>query len=560
LKYEYNQSIECVEALCRACAQGQYDEIVWATIKSRLEEIHPALTPVDSAIVLKSIMLYCTQAPEETEGFSLIAFELIRKLSSPRLPAKSVGNYTILYTLQGLNMFGNFMDEKETVDKYINILLKRLVNGERLEKIAIPGIVNIVQALTPRIGGDINCSYIESILEECTKRVDPTEMVDVDVVFGMISSVSKFFSILPKSVKKILDKSKTLLLDQNVPFLHTLTPEQLVGTVHAFSRLGPAAVTGTLDLFTAIGNRLVARYSEEDIDWTPRMVSVCLNSYGTAAVLHGDLMDTIGRKVLPNIVSELQPAQTTMCMHAISRLGLLGRRNFTKLLVHASNQVQSMNMHSVSKLVVSLLDVPGSEEHGRHLLTSCLERLCHLSNSSIGPISRDDFDSLLFAASAVAKSSGNMDNIGPILLCISRNMASQEGEKNIGMIAKISSEFSVSQQTPIDALRQYNESVMSAIVGGHWPSISLADLAKCMHACAAADMVEKNILLSMIRSRSLDIRRLTFRPLTRLNVALSKCGIVDEDLTEAIRERMAELVEHKNRPGFQNSQRKKNSL
>jgi hypothetical protein len=139
-------------------------------------------------------------------------------------------------------------------------------------------------------------------------------------------------------------------------------------------------------------------------------------------------------------------------------------------------------------------------------------------------------------------------------------MASQEGEKNIGMIAKISSEFSVSQQTPIDALRQYNESVMSAIVGGHWPSISLADLAKCMHACAAADMVEKNILLSMIRSRSLDIRRLTFRPLTRLNVALSKCGIVDEDLTEAIRERMAELVEHKNRPGFQNSQRKKNSL
>jgi len=549
LKYEFTPTTELLDALGRACAQEQFDLTVWATIKLRIEEVQSTLSPVDSAIVLKSIMLYLRKTPDQINEFSQIAVTLIHRLSNPRLSAKSVGNYSILYTLQGLNMFSKFIDSPDMVIKHRTSLLKRMVVGERLPNLSTTALVNLLQA----VASIPELPYTDKIVEECHGRLETDESLDVDMVFGMLAAVAKSTttSVSTETRRNFFIFAKKLILSHSTGYMHLLTPEQLIGTVHAFSRSGPATVSGHVDLFSAIADRIVSLERENtEILWTPRMLSVLLNSYGTAAVLHNDLIAAISRSALPTVIPEMDDMQTAMCMHAISRLGILKHKIFSPLLVHAESHVPRMSIHSTAKLVISLVDSTSSMRSTWKLLNACLEHMTRRISSK-STLGKDDYDSVVLTVAAISKTgpllltsgqTGITDYLEKLIMCISSSI-----QGDLGVLSKISTELAAVPGHAIseDAMSKFNTAILNSVLLD--PTlVGLGELAKILHACGSLEIQgHQDVILGMVCDRAGEIRNLTFRPLTRLGMAMNSLGLIDDDISEAINERLLELTRNK---------------
>jgi hypothetical protein len=235
LKYEFSPESELVEALCRACAQDQFDETVWTTIRLRIEDLTDTLNAVDAGIVIKSVMMYTLQDISRASEFGPVIAALVRKIASRRTPADSVGSYTILYCLQSLNHFKDYV-EPDTLSRYFSIFISRLVRGERIPKMHTTALINTVQAIVNRPSHvKLSSSTIDAFITELIARVSRTSPADVperdppdvDGLFGLLAASAK----LPptQNMKQLFSVSKSLLFANNNQYLLLLTFDQLVG-------------------------------------------------------------------------------------------------------------------------------------------------------------------------------------------------------------------------------------------------------------------------------------------------------------------------------------------
>ena len=529
IKYEFSPELELVEAICRACAQKQFDATVWDTIRSRIEDLVDTLNAVDSGLIIKNVVMYTMEHPAELPKFSSVIVALLRKIGSRRLSAQAVGTYTLLYGMQTLSHFKDHI-QPETVSRYFSLFLQRIVRGGRISSMHTTGLINTVQAIAHRpFFISISPLSVEPIIEELASRVSQPghadtperDPPDVDGLFGLVSAVAKLSFTKTPQAKRLFDSSQTLLFANDHQYLNLLTFAQLAGTVHAFSRFGPAALSGYTQVFRLVGDIVICE--ENSTQWTPRIFATVLNAYGTAAVCHEDLMDHLSLKKV--VFDSLEPMQTAMCVYGLSKLGRVEK--FPQILNKVSEQLVEMNLHSLAKVITSLQAHPNAEP----IVDSIFSRVAEMiKNEGIS-----DTESLIVILQAAVDIGqvAHRNFISNSLHCLESNIS------KIGCFSKVSKlVHDACILLPADeTLLTFSGSLIHRIHTVR-PAMRLADFARMVYGVSVLGEVPEEVkdeILSILKHRAAEIPTLSYRPLSRLTTAIARLGISDIDLEDVMK-------------------------
>lgn len=513
MKHDATPESHLINTLCKACAGRNFEPTIWNTIFETSSELVPTISSVDAAIILRCFMLF------ESSSGRLVAEELVRSLFSAILRRHEngqMGFYTILYGLQGLNHFGSQLDSRTN-----KRILTHLLRSMRLSTAPFPVLISMIHALSARSPLPA-VTVVEPILFEATSRFSAScDISDVDVVFGLVSAASKFSN--SESVRSILKTAESHFTG-DMDLISACSIEQLSGLAHAYSRMGPAVLSGYVDLLTRLGNEL-ARCDA----WTPRILAVTINAFSTSAVLHGDLIERL-LGVFPKIADKLDPTQTSMSVYGLSRLGKL--KQFPSVVERANSLVNEFDLHSLCKMV----SVFGES----NLVTSDVfaDRLVDKVKGQARWDS-ESIEGLVLLTHSLAKRSFD-SRIAPVLFkVLSENIGvltwSKIAPLMLAMATRQSPEVSKLCGAAMNRLRDTNPDTSD---------LTLADTAKILHAISVNLTLERSdvdVVSWLIRARATEIPSLTFRPLNRLASAIIRCGVYDEDVREAIQDRLDSL-------------------
>ena len=513
MKHDATPESHLINTLCKACAGRNFEPTIWNTIFETSSELVPTISSVDASIILKCFMLF-----ENASGRS-VESELVRSLFgaiSRRHENGQMGFYTILYGLQGLNHFGCRLDSRTN-----KRILTHLLRSIRLSTGPLPVLISMIQALSARLPLPV-VTVVEPILFEAASRFSASpDISDVDAVFGLVSAASKFVN--SESVRSILKTAESHFTG-DTDLISACSIEQLSGLAHVYSRMGPAVLSGYVNLLTRLGNEL-ARCDA----WTPRILAVTINAFSTSAVLHGDLIERL-LGVAPQIADKLDPTQTSMSIYGLSRLGNL--KQFPSIIERANILVNEFDLHSLCKLV----SVFGESNIATSDVFS--DRLVEKINGQARWDS-DSIEGLVLLTHSLAKRPFDR-RIEPVIFkVLSENISVLTWCKiaplMLAMATRQSPEVSNFCGAAMKRLRDENPDITS---------LTLADATKILHAISINLTLERSdveVVSRQIRARASQIPSLTFRPLNRLASAMIRCGVFDEDVREAIQDRLDAL-------------------
>lgn len=537
LKYEFTPQTELVEAVCRACAQEQFDETVWETIRGRIEDLVECLNAVDSGLVIKTTMIYTKQNPQEAHKFAPLVFKLLRKLVSRRQSPEAVGTYTLLYGLQSLNHFNGFMDAEKTI-RYFTHILRRLARCERCTAMHTTALINTIQAVVNRpTHVIISRSSIDPILDEILLRVSQIgpadtpekDPPDADGLFGLLSAVSK---LLPYSSKcgQILTACKISLFANDNLYLNLLTFEQLIGTAHAYSRLGPATLHHHTDVFKAIGNVLSGE--DSSTKWTPRTLATIVNAYGTAAVLHSDLFAAL--KKSREVTESFEPMQTSMFINGLGKLGIL--KKFPHIIPLAIQQVTQMDLHSFAKILNTIKDEDSIKEKDREqLLAALFYRANEICDTSFPPSQISSLVVILHFAVANTHDEEVRRFVEKAIPLVTENISHCD---DLGRLCSLIHSASMTQAFSGASTSLLADQLVDYIYGTeHYYTLPFPDLVKLIYGTSVLrESKGRDKLLEIVKNRAKEIVSLSRRNLSLLTAGLNRLGCSDVDLIDAIKE------------------------
>jgi hypothetical protein len=508
MKFDHSPENDLVEALCRACAMPKVGKDVWENLFHRVTELLSGLSPTDCGIILKCLILASREKSDLVPSDSELIQNLLAMIYKGCCSGFQIGDYTILYGIQALNHFANRLEEKAN-RRYFNKFIGKI----KLRSIGFPLLVSIMHSISQRCPLP-NLAIIAPILAELRRRVSSANTIDdIDMLSALVTSASKFHS--SDETREILRASQRFLIDPGLGELVTACSiEQLTGLVHAYSRMGPVAASGYVDLFRRLGNELSAC---EPHLWTPRILAVVLNGFSTASVLHNDLLDTLDM-VIPILAGKCDPTQTSMIIYSLSKLGIIKR--FDCMIERVHRQVDEFNLHSQSKLIVA---VPWTDK-------ILYEKFMMKVESHPGPWSNDELNSVILVLNHLY-SAGSDQDLSLLSSLVSSN------------VDKLTWSQLVSYTRMISSLRMYaseelHRNVIMRLRLEDESLLSLPDLIVVLHGIINGHQVtpvsDVSFITDLLRRKVSGIRELTFRPLNRLASLVARVGIVDEDLREVV--------------------------
>jgi hypothetical protein len=511
LRYETSPETELIEAMCKAVACGVFEESVWDVFHSRIREHQTNLNAVDSALILKCIMLHVGDLKESWVSLQLDLLDRVCSIDKDGKPR--LGKHTVLYGLQGLNRLSSVIDKKQNL-RYFNFLIRNIHPSSA----GISGLIGIVQAISLRFPVP-SAAIIAPVLAEVAYRLSQESVeIDADALFGLLSAVGRLN--ICENADCILSESKRLLIDPAGPeHILALSTEQLAGLAHVYSRQGPAVTADNIDIFAHIGNELTR--CEE---WTPRVFSVTVNAFGTASVSHTDLL--LKLKSLRKTSERLDSMQLAMVVFGLSRMGALGE--FAQIVDCVGYHLPEFNLHSTSKIIAA---VSGTEFD----LTNLVDRMIALTTDAL---SAEDLDSVLLVLHSLKPRIGEFrTQTEQLVALVSEQIDSVAIEKVATLCYAFSSVDSPAVKVLVDsAIRKLPITEENA---------DLQTIVKILHAASLRTKLDSHSRAEMhacVRGRAMEIRNLSYRPLTRLAAAMVRCGIFDDDIVALIDERIAETT------------------
>ena len=502
---------ELIRSVCKACATGLFESSVWEVLLGTSRELLPTLSRVDSAILLKCICVF--KASGESLDVNDLAASLLGKICGAEKDRSQLGVYSILYGFHALNVFGDVLDSK-TNTRYFNSLLRNL-RPTSTELAVLIGITQIISVRNPQPSAVI----LTPLLKELSSKLSvESSEIDVDSLTGLISAVAR----LPRSEawSELLYLCKEIILrPDNEDIVSGFSVEQLSAVAHAYSRMGAAVSCKNVDIFTTVGRELSMCTS-----WSPRTLAVTINAFGTAAIAHSDLLDALRQTDLKTIRS-MDSLQVSMAVHGLARLGVID--SFPNFVRHAASLLTSLDVHSTSKLIASLVDTSyPTENYFKHLVSLVKSK----------SLSEDDLDSILLALHST-KSQLRID--------AERDQLFYAVSKGIGKVdfSKLALLLRAYSGTDSEAFRELNVKCFDRLKAPV-ESLELADIINALQsfsACLRLSHADAELMRALIGQRVGDLKNLSYRPITRLAASMARSGICDPDIEAAIEERFKQL-------------------
>ena len=497
-KYQISPETELVDVMCRACATKEYCNSIWFEFESRTIELLPYLDAVDCGIILKCFGL-------RRESNAALELALLKRICDEASCSKEgLGMYTVLYALQHLQ---RTKGEFKLRSKYVGTLVKCLY-GRGLGNLEFEFLVSVVQALA---GNSLACPILVELESRISSSVEP----EPDNLFGLLAAAAKF---PPSATQDLFERSKKFIFAPG-QFVLGFSIEKLSGLASAYARFGP----GNAEVFASLGSEL-ARCSIPE--WTPRILAVTLNAFGTASVLHEDLLEA-WTQVLPPLLNEMDGKQVAMCVFGCGKLGIL--KNFFPELKNACVSRHDFDLHSVSKILASITT------EDSHMFSQILSKVEPLLHANPQP---EDSESILSILSSISRMSARFDPPDQLHAKLFRILSSADlGHLKPDRVANVLVRFSTQGAAEDVDFHAFCRSAVCSLNS----QTPLPDLVKVLHSislCKSFPLAQTQVdlLLRLLRAKAADISLLGYRALNRLAASMARTGIVDEDISALLQE------------------------